>query len=163
MQIVAGLAISVSFFWHNCCISSAWVYWELWCQARNQTVMQVGHMLFLFSMKLWMYYRSYWVYSSIACIFVLTLFLGLCKIVLVMVANGFTAVACFCFIAVLLVAFFQLCISEQIGWESSIFSVCSCLYLQFMRLENREQLGDSEEISAIFLTLSSFWKAQKIL
>lgn len=48
MQIVAGLAISVSFFRHNCCISSPWVYWELWCQARNQTVMQVGHMLFFF-------------------------------------------------------------------------------------------------------------------
>ena len=96
----------------------------------------------LFPMKLWTYHGSYWAHSSIACIFVLTLFLGLCTIVLVMVSNGFTVVACFCLIAVLLVAFLQLCISEQIGWESSIFSVCSCLYVQFMKLENREQLGD---------------------
>lgn len=35
-------------FQHKCHTCSAWVYWELWCQAPNQTVMQVGHMLFFF-------------------------------------------------------------------------------------------------------------------
>lgn len=43
-----NLVIYLHHFFNIIDMCSAWVYWELWCQAPSQTVMQVSHMLFFF-------------------------------------------------------------------------------------------------------------------